>query len=125
MRSTNPFRSGYFFFIIENKPGEGLTACAAELFQAPDDIEAMHIANGIFKACDDAFHGYQLVRGDRIVATNLQRQPPPPMLDLQAVTTKRQANMRSIEETLFDAYQCFARSKKLLRELDRQPPREL
>jgi hypothetical protein len=123
MTSPNTFRQRYLFFIVDIQSGRRLTACAVEMFDAPNDVEATHIANSLFEACDDAFYGFKLRQGARTVATNLRDHTPLPKLDLRAVVAQRQANIRSIEETLLSTYECLWRSKKLLKEFDRQPPK--
>lgn len=109
----NPFRYNYVFFIVDEDPDKGLTACAAELVEAASDIEAIEIAEAAFDACDDAFHSYGLWQGQRrVTKSNHTNQ-----LSQRFLRQPHNHKILDLLEELHDAYPILSRSQKLLREL--------
>ncbi|HET8636222.1 MAG TPA: hypothetical protein VFL96_05180 [Acidobacteriaceae bacterium] len=84
---------------------------AAQVFEAPNDTEAVQIAELVHDACSDVAPHFELWRGAHPVATSRGRCPAP---DLGTVIRQRQEQVLDLEDTLQRSHSSLARSSKLI-----------
>lgn len=84
---------------------------AAQPFEAPDDSEAVRVAELVHDACSDVAPHFELWRGTKPVATSRGRSPAP---DLATVIRQRQEQVLDLEDSLQRSYSSLARSHRLI-----------
>jgi hypothetical protein len=108
----NPFQDEYVFFIVDNDPERGLKACAAEVIEAGNDLEAMEIAGAAFALLDDAFYSYGLVHGDRTIACGSHSPKLSPRMRVSNVMGLNARKICDLARSLGDSYPILLRSSK-------------
>jgi hypothetical protein len=116
---VNPFRHGYVFFIVDGGSKADLTACAAEVIAAPNDMEAIEIAESVFMACDDAFESYGLWQADRMIKSTDHRNKFRPGVCLSECQQYRDQQILLLLRSLHASYPILSRSRKLPEEIKR------
>lgn len=84
---------------------------AAQPFDAPNDTEAVQIAELTHDACSDVAPHFELWRGAKPIASSHGRRAAP---DVTTVTLRHQEQVLELEDIVQRSYRCLARSQRLI-----------